>query len=255
MTATRPSLALLGAFALLAACGDQKADSAPADAAPVTAAAAVAPAAATATAGPQDWTKVVTATPEGGFRMGNPNAPVRFMEFASFTCPHCRDFHAASKDALKTYVAGGKVSYEFRNFVLNGPDLAMSVLARCDGAPAFFPHLDSVFGTQDQWIQGFTKATPDDQKRLQALPPDRQLLGIADQGGLDKFYKLRGMPRAKYEACLLDKSAVDKLQAVRDEGIKRYEVAGTPTFVLNGETLRDARDWPAVDAAIKAQLR
>jgi len=251
MTVTRPSVALIGALALLAACGDQKADSAPADAAPVTAAAAVAPASAAA----QDWTKVMTATPEGGFRMGNPNAPVRFMEFASLTCPACKAFHAASYDALKTYVAGGKVSYEFRNFVLNGPDLAMSVLARCDGAPAFFAHLDSAFSTQEQWLTPFTKTSPEDQQRLQALPPDRQLLGIADQGGLDKFYKLRGMPRAKYEACLLDKSAVDKLQAVRDEGIKRYEVAGTPTFVLNDETLRDARSWPDVEAAIKARLR
>jgi len=252
MTIARPSFALIGALAVLAACGDQKADSAPADAAPVTAAAAVAPASAAA----QDWTKVVEATTGGGFRVGNPNAPVRLLEFASLTCHFCRDFHKASHDTLmNTYVAGGKVSYEFRTFVLNGPDLAMTALARCEGKDAFFPLLNSVYGTQDEWIQAFSKATPEDQQRLQALPPDRQLLGIADQGGLDKFYKLRGMPRAKYEACLLDKSAVDKLQAIRDEGIKRYEVAGTPTFVLNDETLKGARAWPDVEAAIKARLR
>lgn len=250
MFSARLSAVVTGTFALLAACSEQPADSAPA--AGTTAAAAV-----TMPAGQQrDWTKVVEATPEGGFRVGNPDAPVKFLEFASLTCPHCADFHEASKAALLgTYVASGRVSHEFRPFVLNGPDLAMSVLARCEGPQKFFPLLDQAFGAQMQWMQPFLNATPEDQKRLQAMPADRQLLGIADQGGLDQFFKLRGMPRAKYEACLTDKAGVDKLQAIRNEGVERYKVTGTPTFVLNGETLTEARTWPLVEAEIKARLR
>src|SRR3546814_11139193 len=59
----------------------------------------------------KDWTKVVVATTEGGVRMGNPDAPVKLIEFASFTCPHCREFNAAAEDVLTSkYVASGKVS-------------------------------------------------------------------------------------------------------------------------------------------------
>ena len=62
---------------------------------------------------------VIAATPEGGFRLGNPDAKVKLLEFASLTCPHCGDFHAAAFETIKTkYVASGNVSYEFRNFVL-----------------------------------------------------------------------------------------------------------------------------------------
>ena len=39
-----------------------------------------------------DWSQVVTQTSAGGFRMGNPNAEVRLIEFASMTCPHCATF-------------------------------------------------------------------------------------------------------------------------------------------------------------------
>src|SRR3546814_4508496 len=64
----------------------------------------------------KDWTKVVVATTEGGVRMGNPDAPVKLIEFASFTCPHCREFNEAAADVLKSkYVASGKVSLEFRS--------------------------------------------------------------------------------------------------------------------------------------------
>src|SRR3546814_1043579 len=56
----------------------------------------------------KDWTKVVVATTEGGVRMGNPDAPVKLIEFASFTCPHCREFNEAAADVLKSkYVASG----------------------------------------------------------------------------------------------------------------------------------------------------
>lgn len=253
MPRSRPLAMLSGALLVLAACGEQQsADSATAS----KPAAAPGAGKAAASAQPADWTKVYAATPEGGFRIGNPDAPVKLIEYASLTCPHCRDFHKAAHDKLvNTYVAGGRVSYEYRNFVLNGPDLAMSVLARCEGKDAFFPLLDSVYGTQDQWIQPFINGTPADQEKIRAMPADRQLLGIADQGGLDRFYKLRGMPRAKYEACLTNKANVDQLQKMRDEGIKKFNVSGTPSFVMNGEPLSGMRGWPDVEAAIESRLR
>ena len=55
-------------------------------------------------------------TPEGGFRMGNPAAPIKLVEYGSLACPHCRHFEETGyKPLLQTYVRTGRVSYEFRN--------------------------------------------------------------------------------------------------------------------------------------------
>ena len=47
-----------------------------------------------------DWSTIVSATPEGGFVMGNPNAPVKLVEFGSMTCPHCAEFDEAAMKPL-----------------------------------------------------------------------------------------------------------------------------------------------------------
>lgn len=203
----------------------------------------------------RDWSQTVVATPEGGFRVGNPDAPVKLLEFASLTCPHCRDFHKAAMETLsRDYIAGGRVSYELRNFVLNGPDFAVTVLARCQGPGPYFKLVDAFYGSQETWIRPFLKIPEADQKRMEGLPPEKQVLALADFGNIDDFMRLRGMPRARYEACLSDKAARDRLEAIRIEAVDRYKLQGTPTFVINGETQPDLHDWPAVEAALKAKL-
>jgi protein-disulfide isomerase len=98
--------------------------------------ASLAPAAAT-TAKPapsRDWARTVASTPEGGFRMGNPNAKVKLVEYGSLACPHCRHFEQTGyKPLVQQYVRTGRVSYEFRNLLLNAPDIAVSLLAHCAG--------------------------------------------------------------------------------------------------------------------------
>src|SRR4249919_2359055 len=87
-----------------------------------------------------DWTMVVNPTPAGGFMMGNPNAKVKLIEFGSLTCPHCREFDEKGVPTLMSnYVKTGQVSWEFRNYVRDGFDLAASLVARCNGAKTFFP--------------------------------------------------------------------------------------------------------------------
>ena len=205
------------------ACGDKKADpAAPAATADTTAdATAAAPAAAPATpvtppAG-QDWTQVVAATPQGGFRMGNPDAKVKLVEFASLTCPHCREFHETAMAGLKSkYIATGKVSYEYRNFVLNGPDFAASLLARCQGAQPFFGLLNAFYNDQASWTEPFFNMSPEESKRLAALPPEQQIAAMAEAGKLDAYVRARGIPRAKFDQCLADPKAQATLTLSRN---------------------------------------
>ena len=88
--------------------------------------------------------------------MGNPTARVKLVEYGSLACPHCRHFEETGyKPLLQRYVRTGKVSYEFRKMVLNAPDIAVSLLARCAGAGKFFPMSEEVYATQPEWEKGW----------------------------------------------------------------------------------------------------
>jgi protein-disulfide isomerase len=246
---------LTRAFALalligIAACGPKGEATDTATAKPVAAGAAMR----VADVPNRDWTQVVVATPEGGFRMGNPNAKVKFLEYASLTCPHCRDFNKESSSAIRAYVATGKMSYEFRNFILNGPDYAVTMLARCQQPPAFFKTIDALYATQEQWIQPFFKAAPDAEAKLKVAPDTDKLLVIADSGNIADFFKLRGMSRARYESCLRDEAGRKKIADMAQVAQSKYNLQGTPTFVINDETKPDLHTWPDVDKAIRAMM-
>lgn len=243
------SVALGSAMLLvaLAAC-DKKAD-VPA----ATTSVATTTTAAGAVAG-KDWTEVMSVTPEGGYLMGNPDAKVKFVEYASLTCPHCRDFKDESDADLRAkYIATGKVSWEYRNFILNGPDLAASVLARCEGPRQFFNLVSAFYAAQTQWTEPFTKLTPEDSKKLAALPQDQQMPAMAKLGGLDTFMRARGMTQAQFDKCLADPAAQKRLTDMQAAG-QTAGVAGTPTFFINGVKQDDAHTWPQVEAKLQSAL-
>lgn len=238
---------LLVAASGMSACGS---------AAPVAAPAKTTTAARPVGAAPANWLDVVAATPQGGFRQGNPNAKVKLLEFGSLTCSHCGAFARDGVPALRAkYVATGKVSYEYRPFLLNGVDFAPSLLVRCQAPVAALKLIDAFYESQATWTLPFTKALPDDvQKRLAALPENQQVTAFAAQGGLDGFMRTRGMTRARFDQCTSDKAGIAKLNEIRDDANKNYALTGTPTFVINGKTLTDTADWtrlkPALDAAL-----
>lgn len=202
----------------------------------------------------KNWAKTIVATPEGGFRMGNPDAKVKLLEFGSYTCPHCRDFHIQAMKILKDkYVASGEVSYEFRSFILNGIDVPVSLLAYCMPPAAFFATQDGIYDTQQQWIENFQKDAAQMEK-LQSAPQDLQLAGVIKVTQLDNFFKLRGLPPSKQQQCLADKPMMEKLAAIRSDAVKTYRLTGTPTFAINGVTQENVFDWkglqPKLDDAL-----
>ena len=69
------------------------------------------------------------------FVMGNPNAKVKLLEIGSLSCPHCKAFDDEGVPTLiENYVKPGKVSWEFRPYVIHGPiDMAANLVIRCNG--------------------------------------------------------------------------------------------------------------------------
>jgi protein-disulfide isomerase len=205
-------------------------------------------------AAPVDFSRTVVATPEGGFRMGSPAAKVKLVEYGSLTCPHCRAFHVEGSASLKRdYVAKGLVSYEYRSLTLNGPDIAASVIARCDGAPAFFPRIDVLYREQSVWTQPFFAMTEDDFKPVQAAPADQQLLAFGKAGKLDVFVGSRGITGPHFARCLSNKALSDKLVQM-GQVANGLGVRGTPTFFVNGAIV-EGNTWGAIEAKLRTALK
>ena len=197
----------------------------------------------------QDWAKQVAVTPEGGYRMGNPDAAVKVVEYGSLTCPHCADFINSAKAPIAARVRTGKVSFEFRNFVLNGVDATATLLARC-GAPAqFFPLVERIYATQPQWVARFTGLSDDQKQKIQALPEAERLVGVADAAGLTQLAVQGGVPAAKAKACLTDQAGLTRI-GDRYKAALELGVQGTPSFFVNGARVH-VHDWAGLDAEIK----
>ena len=207
----------------------------------------------TATPAPagQDWTTTVVKTPEGGFRMGNPNAPIKLVEFGSMTCSHCADFAAQGMPALKRdYIATGKVSLEFRNFVRDPYDLTASLLARCGGEGPFFALTEQMFASQAEWIQ--RAQAPASQQALQSASGAALLPAVAKVTGLDQFVRQRGVSADKAAACVADQAEAERLAKGVEAAGEKYNISGTPSFLINDQLVPNAAAWQALEPALKA---
>lgn len=231
----------------LTACSKKSASS------DVTVAAPSGPVAAVPPPAGKQWTDVVSETAEGGYVMGNPNAPVKLVEYASFSCPHCKHFAETGADPLKTkYVATGKVSWEFRSFLIHSMDAPLTLLMRCRGPEPFFALTEQLYAGQDDMMKKFLAIPAAEQQRVGSLPPIDNFKAQAEEGGLYGFFGVRGLPRAQADACLSNQKAIDQLNTwtskYSEDGINK-----TPTFVING-TVWDSDStgemWPQLDQAL-----
>jgi len=236
----------IGALALtlfLAACGGDNANQAAANTA--------APLEQIAAPNNGDWREVVAATPEGGIRMGNPNAPVKLVEHASLTCPHCKAFSEEGTAALRdNYVRSGQVSWEYRSFLLGGPDLALSLLSRCQPPAAFFRTIEEVFSRQSEFLQAIDDS---EAQRIQALPPEQQIVPLARAMDLDTFFARRGMPEAQFNQCLTDAAQIQSMTERTSNAARQEGVAGTPTFFINGSK-QDADRWSVLEPLLRGAV-
>ena len=201
-----------------------------------------------------DWSEVVSATPEGGFIMGNPAAAVKLVEFGSLTCSHCAEFSEKSDKALtENYVKSGRVSFEFRSYMRNGLDIAATLIAACNGPKSFFPIAHAMYGAQADWL-GRVAGDAARQEAIANLPPAQQFAGFAKLAGLDSFAAMRGVPSAKSAKCLADEAAVSKLVQQTSDATAQYNIPGTPTFLINGEVVKDTAAWELLEPKLKVAL-
>ncbi|MBX9897186.1 MAG: DsbA family protein [Qipengyuania sp.] len=239
------ALALTAPLALaLTACGDK-------DATDPTAA-ALAPVAPVPAPAGTAWRDTVVETPEGGHLVGNPNAPIKLVEYGSLTCPTCAAFSEEGMEPLLSkYVDSGRVSFELRNFAVHGPvDIVLARLARCGAKEAVVPLSDQVWKNL-QSLTGPLQANQAAVEQAMNLPMDQRFAAMARIGGFYDFFASRGISADQGRACLADVPSLEKLAAETDRYAKQDQVTGTPTFTLNGRKLDGVNGWAALEPVLQ----
>jgi protein-disulfide isomerase len=197
----------------------------------------------------QEWAETAVVTPEGGVQIGNPEAPIKLVEYASHTCGHCAEFSEAASEPLREYVNSGRLAFEIRNQIHDPIDLTFAVLARCAGPQAF--HALSEQGWAN--INSFFENAQANQQMYEAAVQQQgaqRFQTLAQATGMLDFFAQRGVSRDQAMQCLADTDTASQIAARSDSQSKELNVTGTPTFFVNGRNL-GTLPWPQVEAAIQ----
>ena len=246
MTANRRphiAIAALAPLALaLAACGGTEEEAATGTPSGEPIAAITAPAG-------QSWVETAAVTPEGGYVIGNPEAPIKLVEYASHTCSHCATFSQEASGPMEEYVASGRVSYEIRNQVHDAIDLTLAMLVRCGSAEGFHPLASQAWANFDQIISTAQANGPALQQAMQAQG-EPNYPAIAEAAGLLDFFAARGISRDQAVQCLSDQSVAEKIVENSNTQSEELGVTGTPTFFVNGNKI-GGTNWASVEGALQ----
>jgi protein-disulfide isomerase len=156
--------------------------------------------------------------------LGDANAPVTLIEYASTTCSHCAAFHAEVYEELKTnYIDTGRVRYVFREYPTAPAPIAVAgfQLARCGGASSeqYFTRIGELFRQQTAIFATGTM-----------------------EGVRGKFLEIggaAGLSEEQIMQCITDEEGADRIRRVVEEGNRQFNITGTPTFIINGEKVTD----------------
>lgn len=152
--------------------------------------------------------------------MGNNNAPITIIEYASLSCSHCGDFHRKTLPLLKErYIDTGKARLILRNFPTNDPALKGALLLNCLEPEKYYTFAKVLFELQEKWAF--------DQNFLQNLQQ------IASVGGVSA---------EKFSGCMANVSLEKQVLEIRKEAGEALQIRSTPTFFINGHRFEGARD-------------
>ena len=222
----------------LSACGSD--DEAPVKGEPIAAIAAPAG---------QSWVDTAAVTPEGGYVIGNPEAPLKLVEYASHTCPHCAAFSQEAAGKLDEYVAKGTVSYELRNQIHDPIDLTIALLVRCGTAQSFHPLANQAWQNFES-LMTTVQSNGAALEQAQQVPPAQRFQAIAQASGLLDFFAARGISRDQAMTCLADTAKAQQIADASDKQSEELNVTGTPSFFLNGRLVPGTR-WIDIEPALQ----
>ena len=170
----------------------------------------------------------------GDIVLGDANAPVTIIEYASYTCPHCASFHVNTWPQLKEqYIDTGKVKFIMREVYFDKYGLWASMTARCGGEAGFYPMTDVFLKTQRAWTAG------NEQDRIAAIHQIGRRAGLSNE---------------RLSACLGDRDYAKALVEDYKKNAAADDVRSTPTFLINGEKHTGDKSFDEISGLIDAAL-
>ncbi len=196
----------------------------------------------TPTLTPVPWTSTPSLTPTitatiyapyalaNGSALGDPNAPVTFIEYSDFQCYWCGIYAAETQPRiLETYVLTGQLYYEFHAF-------------------------GALFGAQSQ-ISAEAAFCAGDQNMFWQYH-DRLFLDASvdfnNQGYLELAESLN-LDMDEFEDCFFSQKYTNRVEQDRRDGMA-LGISGTPGFVINGKIIIGAQPFSFFREEIEAAL-
>ena len=148
--------------------------------------------------------------------LGRKDAPVTIVQYASMTCPYCRQFQVDTFPVLKReYIDTGKVRYVLRAEFPIGKQSGLATIAlRCAPPERYFTLYDKLMRQQASWVS-------------QEVRPD-PIFKVAAQVG---------MTRAQFDSCRENRGMINALNGIKERG-RTLGIIGTPNFFVQGKLVK-----------------
>lgn len=165
--------------------------------------------------------------------MGDPNAPIKMIEYASLDCPHCADLALQIMPRIKSaYIDTGQVYYVMRDSPRSDLSAVAALIARCAAKDKYYAFTDMLFQNQEKWLG------------KDVTDPKTALMELASQGGVS----------ADQAKSCLSQQKLDEMVAIQQEAIKALGLSGVPLIFVNGEEFKAERSFESFDARFKEIL-
>ncbi len=200
------------------------------------------------------WNNTVELTAEGGHRFGNPDAPVKLVEYVSYTCSKCAAFMIQSAGALQIgYISSGKVSIELRHLTSGPVDLAAAMLANCGPPAKFALNHAALMRSQPNWRETFERAGTAQKQRWVIGTLISRNRAIASDLHWFEVMESRGFDRMTTEKCLGDQTVANRIGEQSKAGYASG-ITLLPSFTINGTLLETTHTWSELRPQIDARL-
>lgn len=154
--------------------------------------------------------------------LGDPNAPVKIVEYASYLCGYCAQFSSETFPQIEEkYINTGKVKFIYRSF----PPIELGMALSC-------AHEQGKFWEYHKFFINKTISTEDD---------------------LNAHAKEIGLLEENFQSCMSNKKYQAQAEYWYNEG-HREGVEGTPTFFINGKMVVGALPFADFEKAIEEAL-
>ncbi len=152
------------------------------------------------------------------FVIGDVNAPITIIEYASMSCSHCANFHVNKLDTIKKeYIDTGKVRYVFRDFPFNFPALLGSMIMHCTPNDVRYEYMNALYKLRKSWV-------------LRENAKSKEELYKIMQSG--------GMTKEEFEACISNTELENKILQGIIDAQKEFNISTTPSFIINGNIVQ-----------------